>query len=134
MLLWNISATDFAFHFYLVSIYQYREERNTGKIGKERGHLFEQRNGHTTGGYQLRSVLTALRAVLGLRHISAPRVRCAETSGSRKSLAATPNRRSPANTSMYLRERGKQKNRKNKKRNGRKDRDKNNIVWERISF
>ena len=42
-----------------------------------------------TGSYQLRSVLTALRAVLGLRHILASRVRCAKTSGSRKSLYAT---------------------------------------------
>ena len=59
MLLWNSFAADFAFHFFLGSIYQYREERKTGKIGKERGHLFEQRNGHTTGGYKLRSVLAS---------------------------------------------------------------------------
>ena len=69
MLLWNSFAADFAFHFFLGSIYQYQEERKTGKSEKERGHLFEQRNGHLTGGYKLRSVLTALRAVLGLRHI-----------------------------------------------------------------
>ena len=59
MLLWNSFAADFAFHFFSGSIYQYREERKTGKIGKERGHLFEQRNGHTTGGYKLRSVLAS---------------------------------------------------------------------------
>ena len=59
MLLRNSFAADFAVHFFLGSIYQYREERNTGKIGKERGHLFEQRNGHTTGGYKLRSVLAS---------------------------------------------------------------------------
>ena len=35
MLLWNSFAADFAFHFFWGSIYQYREERNTGKIGKE---------------------------------------------------------------------------------------------------
>ena len=98
--MWNSFAADFAFHFFFGSIYQYREERKTGKIGKERGHLFEQRNGHTTGGYQLRALLAALRCVLGLRHILASRVRCAKTSGTRKSLGAISLQRSELLKSM----------------------------------
>ena len=35
MLLWNSFAADFAFHFFLGSIYQYREEKKNGRIGKE---------------------------------------------------------------------------------------------------
>ena len=78
MLLWNSFAADFAFHFFLDSIYQYREERKTGKIGKERGHLFEQRNGHTTGGYQLRALLAIAPVRARPSAHFAPRVRCAK--------------------------------------------------------
>ena len=41
-----------------------------------------------TGGYSAALRARKLRAVLGLRHISASRVRCAETSGSRNALLA----------------------------------------------
>ena len=36
------------------------------------------------------AALLAIAPVLGLRHILAPRVRCAKTSGTRKSLDAKP--------------------------------------------
>ena len=35
MLLWTSYAALFVVYFFRVSIYQYREERNTGRIGKE---------------------------------------------------------------------------------------------------
>ena len=99
MLLWNSFAADFAFHFFFGSIYQYREERKTGKIGKERGHLFEQRNGHTTGGYKLRSVLaSSARCSAFGTFCFASTLR--KTSCSRKSLGAISLQRSELLKSM----------------------------------
>ena len=99
MLLWNSFAADFAFHFFSGSIYQYREERKTGKIGKERGHLFEQRNGHTTGGYKLRSVLaSSARCSAFGTFCSASTLR--KTSCSRNALGAISLQRSELLKSM----------------------------------
>ena len=135
MLLWNSFAADFAFHFFLGSIYQYREEKKNGRIGKEVICSSKETGTQRAVTSCARSSLS-LRCVLGLRHILASRVRCAKTSGTRKSLDATPNLRSPANTSMYLRERGKQENRKTKRirKVGRKDRDKTLLFGKDSAF
>ena len=67
MLLWNSFAADFAFHFFLGSIYQYREEKKTEELGK-RSFVRAKKRAHN-GRLQAALRARKLRAVLGLRHI-----------------------------------------------------------------
>ena len=76
MLLWNSFAADFAFHFFLGSIYQYREERNTGKIGKE-VICSSKETGTQRAATSCAPCSQAPRGARPLAHF-APRVRCAK--------------------------------------------------------